>query len=334
MRQQLADGVVPRHRDDGVRPRVAGPHVRREVAEAYVRGAPQAGPQAGAALLGHLGPEHDLGAQGAPALDPGHPLEVDPHQGVAVVPSSHGHEDAWTTDATRDGVDGVAEIPAEAGPAVDAVGKGVFLRRVEDAGAPVDPDFVVEVLDRLEAAGAPQQPARALRFVEDVAEAEHDARAAPTAQRFQGGNELSAHARRALVDHHEVRIEALHDDAQGLPAHAPHLRRVGAQGSGAVALGSGAIEGGELEIVHAVRDLEALHDRRAGDDQRGGFGPRARQLPREQERPADVPDACRVVRVEEEAELVTDARTSEGRFRRAAARRGLVRPEHSFSPRP
>lgn len=164
-----------------------------------------------ALFAGHEGAEDDQrrqvdGAVGLVGRD--HPVD---HAGAIAAAAGRDQDERALGDAGMPvGRHGRGHCALEITGVADLVGKEMLVRqpfeRPVDALQPVDPDVVIGAGEHVESAALAPFLMQLGRLVENVAQAEHDAGAAP-AQDLQRRDELAAQADRLLVDDDDVGVE-------------------------------------------------------------------------------------------------------------------------------
>ena len=300
-RQELAYGVVTRHRDDDVRPLVVRREVGLEVDELDIGERTETLQDRSTRSLVHLRTEDHGGSKLDPAGQRAQPLEVRGDQRRAVGAATCRDECVRWTVVRRGHRRGPPQVPAEARFAGHVVAKRVLDDRIEDGVFAVDPHLVVVPRDRGHVVRAPERSARALGLVEDVAHAKDQAgRGRPAAQCSQRIEQLAGDAAGPLVDDHQIGLEANDRLDKNGPPDAVHLGRLGGKEFRLVAVGIRPIEARELDVVDTLRDTEGMDHGRTGDNQDGGMRVLTGELLGQEQRAPNVSQSVRVMRVQQE----------------------------------
>ena len=174
-----------------------------------------------------------------------------------------------------------------------------MLDRVEDVRLPVDEHARVVGRDPVEHPAPVPLDVDRVRVVDHVGEAEHGLRSEGACD-LERRAELAADAERMPVDEDDLGLEGLGGRREQSLAQHAHLAARERQAPGCRAVVS-LLEARQLEDADARRDAEALGLLLARDEEDRCARAELRQLARDTQAAADVPEAEPVVRVEQEA---------------------------------
>ena len=204
---------------------------------------------------------------------------------------------------------------------------GSSRQRIEDLRQAVDPDLVIQIVQRREHVLAPPLAEQAARLVHDVAQAEHEARAA-LLQHQQGLAHLAAQAERLLVDQEQVRVEDVGGVADDRAAHRERLLEVEVQLERRVFAVAQLDHARHAHEVDPGFEIEAADDRRPRQDQHREIGERVDQMMRDRPATPQVPEPEAVVAVDQKPSCAFHGAA----FAQPLSRRHYDRPGRSRQP--